>query len=49
MAENIIDHSLVNIVNGLPVPNIVVQEKVDQLKGMKLYPDDVWITSYKAT
>ena len=49
MAENIIDHSLVNIVNGLPVPNIVVQKKVDQLKGMKLYPDDVWITSYNAS
>lgn len=49
MADNIIDHSLVNIVNGLPVPKLVLQEKVDQLKEMKLYPDDVWITSYNAS
>jgi hypothetical protein len=44
--DNIIDLTLVNVVDGLPVPKLILQEKVDQLKTMKLYPDDVWIVSY---
>jgi hypothetical protein len=35
-----------NVIDGLPVGRMVLQEKVDQLKTMKLYPDDVWIVSY---
>jgi hypothetical protein len=44
--DNIIDLTFVNVVDGLPVPKLILQEKVDQLKTMKLYPDDVWITGY---
>ena len=32
-----------NVVNGLAVPRMVTQERVDQLKTLKLYHDDVFI------
>ena len=35
----------VNTVNGVGVPEVVTQERVDQLKTMKLYPDDVFIVT----
>ena len=34
------------VVNGLNVPNFVVQEEVDKLKHFQLYPDDVWVVTY---
>ena len=38
------DHgSMLSIVNGLAVPRMVTQERVDQLKTLKLYQDDVFI------
>lgn len=33
-------------VNGLPVPSFVLQEDVDKLKELELYPDDVWVVTY---
>ncbi len=33
-------------VNGLLVPAFVLQEDVDKLKDLELYPDDVWIVTY---
>ena len=33
-------------VNGLPVLPYVLQEHVNQLKHLELFPDDVWIVSY---
>ena len=44
--STIIDLNLVNVVDGLPVPKLILQQKVDKLKKMKLYPDDVWVVSY---
>lgn len=35
-----------NTVNGVQVPIFILQERVDELKKLKLYPDDVWIVSY---
>ena len=32
--------------NGLKVPEFVEQEKLDELKDLELYPDDVWIVAY---
>lgn len=31
---------------GLSVPKYIKQEGVDELKGLQLYPDDVWVVSY---
>ena len=40
------DHgSMLNIVNGLAVPRMITQERVDQLKTLKLYHDDVFIVT----
>lgn len=33
-------------VNGMEVPKVVTQEQVDIVKGLKLYPDDVWVVAY---
>ena len=38
-----------HIVNGLPAPTFVLQENMDRLKGLELFPDDVWIASYPKT
>ena len=46
LTENIIDLNFVNVVDGLPMPKLILQQKVDKLKNMKLYPDDVWVVSY---
>ena len=35
-----------HILNGLIVPKIVKQERLDELKSIKLYPDDIWIVTY---
>jgi hypothetical protein len=35
-----------HIVNGLLVSSFVKQERVDKLKDLELYPDDVWVVSY---
>ena len=35
-----------NIVNGVRVPTLILQEKVDQLKQLQLYDDDVWILGF---
>ena len=32
--------------SGIPVPSFVVQENLDKLKTLELYPDDVWIVTY---
>ena len=32
--------------NGLIVPDFVRQERLDELKSIKLYPDDIWIVTY---
>ena len=35
-----------HILNGVIVPKFVQQERLDQLKSIKLYPDDIWIVTY---
>ena len=32
--------------NGLMVPKVVTQERLDRLKDLELYPDDVWVVTY---
>ena len=32
--------------NGLMVPKLVTQERLDRLKDLELYPDDVWVVTY---
>ena len=33
-------------VNGMKVSKIVTQEQVDLLKGLELFPDDLWVVTY---
>lgn len=40
------DSKIYSIVNGIRVPYFVVQEKVDKLKDLKLYSDDLWVATY---
>lgn len=35
-----------HLVNGLQVPDFVLQVNVDKLKDLELYPDDVWVVTY---
>ena len=35
-----------NVINGRRYPLTVTQEHLGKMKLMKLYPDDVWVTSY---
>ena len=36
-------------VNGMPLPSFVFPEELERLKGMEVYPDDVWVVSYPKT
>ena len=35
-----------NVVDGMMVPVIVTQQRVDELKTFKLRPDDVFVVTY---
>ncbi len=35
-----------HVLSGLKVPRFVQQRKLDELRDLDLYPDDVWITAY---
>ena len=35
-----------HILNGMLVPSFVQQDRLDELKSIKLYPDDIWIVTY---
>ena len=39
-------HSKLHILDGLVVPDFVLQENLDKLKQLKLRDDDVWVVSY---
>lgn len=35
-----------HLIQGVQAPQFVLQEEVDKLKDLQLYPDDVWVVSY---
>ena len=46
MSAETSEHPTLHKVNGFLVPSFVNQEEVDKLKGLELYPDDVWVVTY---
>ena len=36
----------VHHLNGFPVPFFVTQHRLDSLKEMDLFPDDIWVVTY---
>ena len=39
-------HGRMHVLDGLVVPDYVLQENLDKLKQLKLRDDDVWVVSY---